>query len=239
MNYLDPERRDALIRDFVLGTMPRRARRRFNRLVDEEAIIADGVHALEEKLLPLAWSLTPVQPSDLVWQRIVQQTGMRHRSVESPARRWPALAAALSVALLAVSIAWWQERTRPPEIVIETVTETVPAEPSIGVVEDEAGNALWVARIYDDLRRADVSVQMSPTQQVAKDYELWILRDDGVPVSLGVLPQSGAASLSLADSAVDALQRGSVLAVSLEPAGGSPQATPTGPVLYTATLLAP
>ena len=239
MNYLDPERRNALTHDFVLGTMPRRARRRFNRLVDEEAIIADGVYALEEKLLPLAWSLAPVQPSELVWQRIVQQTGMHQRSRDLPARRWPAVAAALSVALLAVSIAWWQERIRPPEVVIETVTETVPVEPSIGVVEDEAGNALWVARIYDDLRRADVTVQVSPTQQVTNDYELWILRDDGVPVSLGVLPQSGTASLSLADSAVDALQRGSVLAVSLEPLGGSPQATPTGPVLYTATLLAP
>lgn len=239
MNYLHPERRDALIRDFVLGTMPRRARRRFNRLVDEHAIITDGVHALEEKLLPLAWSLTPVQPSDLVWQRIVQQTGMRHRSRAVPSRRWPALAAMLSIALLAVSIAWWQERIRPPEIVVETVTETVPAEPAIGVVEDEAGNALWVARIYDDLRRADVTVQVSPTQQPANDYELWILRDDGVPVSLGVLPQSGTTSLALADAAVDALQRGSVLAVSLEPPGGSPEATPTGPVLYTAALMAP
>ena len=239
MNYLDPERRDALIRDFVLGTMPRHARRRFNRLVDEDAVIADGVHELEEKLLPLAWSLAPVQPSELVWQRIVQQTGMRQRSRVVPTRRWPALAAALSVALLAVSIAWWQERIRPPEVVIETVTETVPAEPAIGVVEDESGNALWVARIYDDLRRADVTVQVSPTQQPANDYELWILRDDGVPVSLGILPQSGTTSLSLADTAVDALQRGSVLAVSLEPLGGSPEATPTGPVLYTAALMAP
>lgn len=239
MNYLDPERRDALIRDFVLGTMPRRARRKFSRLVDEHAIIADGVYALEEQLLPLAWSLTPVPPSELVWQRIVQQAGMRLRGREMPLRRWPALAAALSVALLAVTIAWWQERIRPPEIVIETITETVPAEPSIGVVEDEAGNALWVARIYDNLRRADVTVQVSPAQQPANDYELWVLRDDGVPVSLGLLPQSGAASLALEDAAVDALQRGSVLAVSLEPLGGSPEATPTGPVLYTAALMAP
>ncbi|NNF66483.1 MAG: hypothetical protein HKM98_03135, partial [Gammaproteobacteria bacterium] len=191
------------------------------------------------KLLPLAWSLEPVQPSELVWQRIVQQTGMNRRGRKATTSRWSAVAAALSVALVAVTIAWWQERIQPPEVVIETVTETVPAEPAIGVVEDEAGNALWVARIYAGLRRAEVVVQTTPTRHRANDYELWILRDDGVPVSLGLLPQTGEASLTLDDDAVDALQRGSVLAVSLEPPGGSPEPVPTGPVLFTAALLAP
>ncbi len=69
--------------------------------------------------------------------------------------------------------------------------------------------------------------------------ELWVLRDDGVPVSLGLLPQAGDRVHSLADTTVDALRRGSVLAVSLEPVGGSPEAAPTGPVLFTAALLAP
>lgn len=241
MNYLDPQRLSALAKEFVLGTMPRRARRRFSRVVDEEPQAADSVYALEEKLLPMAWSLDPVQPSQLVWQRIARQirSSRGPAATRSPVGGWPAVAVALSVALVAVTIAWWQELRQPPQTVVETVTEIVPADPAISVVEDDDGNALWVALIYDDLQRADITVRVPPTPYTANDYELWILRDDGVPVSLGLLPQTGSRTLVLADNAVDALQQGSVLAVSLEPVGGSPQATPTGPVLYTAALLAP
>ena len=82
-------------------------------------------------------------------------------------------------------------------------------------------------------------VAAEPEQQPASDYELWVLRDDGVPVSLGLLPQSGERELSLSPGAIDALGRGELLAVSLEPLGGSPEDVPTGPVLYTAALLAP
>lgn len=60
-----------------------------------------------------------------------------------------------------------------------------------------------------------------------------------MPVSVGLLPQSGEATLSLSDEALEGLPLTSTVAVSLEPDGGSPEAVPTGPVLYTAALLAP
>ena len=95
---------------------------------------------------------------------------------------------------------------------------------------------MWIALVYPDLQRADIQVGTAPTAQPTNDYELWILRGDGVPVSMGVLPQIGQTSLDLGADAVAALTTGSTLAVSLEPQGGSPQATPSGPVLYTAPL---
>ena len=244
MNYRDPDTLNELTRQFVLGTMSRRARRRFSRLVDDDPQVAASVYALEEKLLPMAWSLMPVEPSELVWQRITRQAGIGAGARGQPARRavpgrWPMVAAALSVALVVSIYGWWQEYLLPPEVITETVTESVPLEPVIGVVEDDGGNPLWVARIYSDLQRVDVTVENVPEQHAANDYELWVLRDDGVPVSLGLLPQTGERSLTLASNAVDALQRGTALAVSLEPLGGSPIATPTGPVLFTAALLAP
>ncbi len=80
-------------------------------------------------------------------------------------------------------------------------------------------------------------MQTPPTAQAGRVYELWILRDDGVPVSLGLLPQTGDASLTLSAAAVDGLQRGRTLAVSLEPPGGSPEPAPTGPVLFTTAIV--
>jgi len=244
MNYRDAKTLEALSRQFVLGTMSRRARRRFSRMVDEDNVVAASVFALEEELLPMAWSLEPVMPSELVWQRISQQAGFgeaQRRDPSGPARanRWPAVAASLVAALLVSLYGWWQEWTRPPDVVVETVTETVPLEPAIGVIADDQRNAIWVARIYADLQRVDVSVSNAPELHASNDYELWVVRNDGVPVSLGLLPQSGQRQLSLSANAIDALAQGEVLAVSLEPVGGSPLETPSGPVLYTAALLSP
>lgn len=58
-----------------------------------------------------------------------------------------------------------------------------------------------------------------------QDFELWIIRGDAAPVSLGVLPADGE-RLTLPDPT-----EGAVLAVSLEPKGGSTTGAPTGPIL--------
>lgn len=239
MNYLRPDMLHPLAERFVLGTMTRRARRRFGRLLDEHAAVAEAVYRLEDMLAPMAWALPPVRPSDLVWRRIARLTTSKPGAPARPSSRWSLVAAAMSVAFLAATLGWWQSSVRPPDVVIDTRVETIPVEPSIGVFSDADGNALWVARIYDDLQRADITLSALPEAKADNDYQLWILRDDGVPVSLGLLPQSGERSLDLSDTAIDALQRGSTLAVSLEPIGGSPEPIPTGPVLYTTALLSP
>jgi anti-sigma-K factor RskA len=56
-------------------------------------------------------------------------------------------------------------------------------------------------------------------------------------VSLGLLPETGERVLKLDARRLNILAATATLAVSREPAGGSPIGTPTGPVLYTAPLL--
>ncbi len=241
MNYRNPDRLEALAREFVLGTLSRRARRRFGRLMDEDEAVAAAVYALEEQLLGLGWSLTPEAPSELVWQRISRQAGLGRARRRPAANPWRSVAAAALLGLIVSTVAWWQERLQPPERIVETVTETVTEtlEPAVSVVADPEGNTLWVARVYPGLGRADVTVSTTPEAQPTNDYQLWVLGDDGVPVSMGLLPQTGERQLDLSPTAVAALETGELLAVSLEPLGGSPIATPTGSVLYTAALLAP
>ena len=149
----------------------------------------------------------------------------------SAPNRWPWLASAMSLALLISIVGWWQATVRPPE--------TLVLEPSIGIIADADGNALWVARLYDDLSRADISVSMQPELTDVNDYQLWLLTNDGTPVSVGLLPQMGESTLALDAAALAAIGISETLAVSLEPLGGSPEPGPTGPVLYTAALLAP
>jgi len=70
------------------------------------------------------------------------------------------------------------------------------------------------------------------TLQAGRSLELWALPASGAPRSLGLI--------SARDASV--VQRGRVskdvtgLAVSLEPAGGSPTGAPTGPVLFVGEL---
>ena len=60
--------------------------------------------------------------------------------------------------------------------------------------------------------------------------ELWLIAGDAAPVSLGLLGSGEVSELAIAPDRREALS-GGVLAISDEPAGGSPSGAPTGPVL--------
>ena len=57
------------------------------------------------------------------------------------------------------------------------------------------------------------------------------MEGDQAPISLGVLPQTGQGELDVPQDLRDRLASGVVLAVSLEPFGGSPTGQATGPVI--------
>ena len=66
--------------------------------------------------------------------------------------------------------------------------------------------------------------------------ELLLPTGGAPPVSLGLIPATGNAALPLSAQALAVLAQSSALAVSLEPAGGSPTGQPTT-VLFAAPLL--
>ncbi|MCF3639161.1 anti-sigma factor [Rhizobium sp. TRM95111] len=72
----------------------------------------------------------------------------------------------------------------------------------------------------------------------AKSLELWLAEGDKPPVSLGVLPESGEAALAISQDAHRRIAAGAVLAVSVEPFGGSPTGAATGPVIASGAVRA-
>jgi anti-sigma-K factor RskA len=105
----------------------------------------------------------------------------------------------------------------------------------VAVLSGEDGTQLWlvVADETDGSLRA-IALQ-TPAQTDTQSHQLWVvLPDDGGVESVGLLPYGDGSSTTFALSTASAQQRlraGAAFAISLEPAGGTDSAAPTGPVI--------
>lgn len=135
---------------------------------------------------------------------------------------WRSLAGgALAVAVLALGFA---------------LTRPVPPSPSelamqmVAALEMDGSPARFVA-LYDQTTGAVRLTVLSGEALPEKDYELWAIMGDGTPRSMGVIPASGRAEMVIEAGHRDMIAPGTVLAVTLEPKGGSRTGAPTGPMM--------
>ncbi len=107
---------------------------------------------------------------------------------------------------------------------------------TVYVAEIGAENGeLTVVALFDPQKGV---LSVNRTQGVAaenRSLELWLISGGNAPVSLGVLSVEQRSSLNVSASLHDAFT-GAVLAISDEPAGGSPTGQPTGAVLATGAV---
>src|SRR5215813_8278244 len=75
MNYRNPELRERLAAEYALGTLRGRARRRFERLLADDADLRRLVEGWELRLNTLAETALAVTPPARLWQRIEQRLG--------------------------------------------------------------------------------------------------------------------------------------------------------------------
>jgi anti-sigma-K factor RskA len=222
MRHDDPKLIDALAAEYALGTLRGAARARFERWRAESWHVERRVRAWEERLAPLALAVQPIEPSAHVWPQIERRISADARSV--PARRrglmWRAVAATLVVVAVALGI-WRALHT--------------PQYQLFAMIEDERGAMAWKLEMDPENHRLRMSTMPGAPRRPDRSFELWALPDEGMaPVSLGMLPDAGRAVQALSQDQMQALDRASKVAVSLEPRGGSPTGSPTGPVLYVA-----
>jgi anti-sigma-K factor RskA len=230
MNYRNPERADALAAQYVLGTMRGRARARFARLVRSERGLADAVLAWEERLMPFAQSVAPVEPPPRVWQQILARVqGARAAapssgSIWADLRLWRGLTLAGFVTALALAIVVLSPIAERPDQTLVAVLAGQDARPVLIASVDRTGRTLRIKPVSPLTIAAD------------RALELWALPQGGNPRSLGLISPSGVVQIALSGPADTALAQVPALAVSLEPSGGSPTGLPTGPVLYSGPI---
>jgi anti-sigma-K factor RskA len=223
MRYDDPQLVDALAREYVLGTLHGCARARFARVLASSLPARRAVMGWENRLAPLATAVPRVEPPPHVWDQIEAATGGRARPVRG-AGLWPALAAGLAALAILFGGLYLGQAPR------------VDQARYVSVITDQATGPIWLLQAFAaELRVSTINERPVPA---GNSYELWMLPDGGAaPVSLGLIPGVGNAALPLNAQALAVLAQTATLAVSLEPAGGSPTGQPTGPVIFTAPLL--
>ena len=223
MNVVNGELPDRLAAEYVLGTLTGGARRRFDALLPAHPTLRDAVAGWESRLLPMALKTESVQPAAKVWSAIEQQLGW---AAPKPAaasastgrlRFWQLFATAATVAAVVLGTLPRLEPVAPPMIVVLHATK---------------GSETIVAGLSPDRRQLTVQPLQKVSLTSDQSLELWALKKDGPPASLGVIAADKLTAVN--QRALPKDTKG--LAVSLEPLGGSPTGAPTGPVLFVGEL---
>ena len=107
----------------------------------------------------------------------------------------------------------------------------------VAVLNQDPTSPAWLVTV--DLAAQRLTIQpLAELPKRDKAYELWLVAGgDTPPRSLGLLQAEQPTTLPVAAVLRPDVPRAAALAVSLEPAGGSPTGLPTGPVVYQGALL--
>ena len=254
MNYLHPPRLEALARDYAVGTLRGRARRRFERVLREAPEAMRAVAGWQQRLARLAEAVPAAAPREAVWGGIEArlfgpaEAARAKRPGPSPGwRAWlpfgsgatarPVGAGLVGVglavgllagAVLAVAALRWQ----PPwaaRVGLEAAGPGLPAA-YVGILSDAQGQAVVLASSRRQGQVLTIKWLRPVTLPAGQVARLWALPKDGsAPVSVGVLPGSSNGTITLPAPSEAIFAKVDRLAVGLEPAGGPAAAAPAKP----------
>lgn len=231
---------DALAGEFVLGVLSASEHAAAAERAQRDPAFAACVEAWEQRLSPLAEAYEPVAVPRAVKQALdarlfgdaraaAPESVPRGRSSNrtglwSSLALWRGLAGAAMVALAVALVV-----PRLPHAVDEP-------QPRLVASLAADGSAVRYLAFYD---RSEGDIRLSHLagdREAGRDFELWMIEGDKPPVSVGVIPMGSSTFLALDQAARARLAAGAVLAISVEPPGGSPTGQPTGPVVAAGDL---
>jgi anti-sigma-K factor RskA len=224
----DLEALHILAGEYVLGVLDREAAREVEAALATNAALRRAIAHWEDRFHGLSALATPADPPAGTWDKIVA----RLRPAPSPPAptglwnslglwRWSTAAAGAIAAALALYIALAPPPIAGPRFV---AILRAPQEEQPAWVATAGGNGLLIHAVARGAAPSD------------RAFELWAIAPGATrPQSLGVIPPDGRLELGVLPAA---LRDGGTLAISIEPVGGSPTGQPTGPVVFTGTLVA-
>jgi anti-sigma-K factor RskA len=225
--------------EYVLGTLPADERARFAARLERDPELREAVRRWEARLSALDESATPEAPPAELWRRIDAAT------VARPSAATTAFSADSNVVQLRRKVAAWRGATIVAGALAAGLAAIVaidrlalPPEPAggryVAVVDTGGHEPALIAEV--DTNTGLITVKSVAAQTPAgRSLELWHVPEGQAPRSLGVL-QAGAEAQTIREAMAVGPVNG-ILAVSIEPEGGSPTGAPTGEVIYTGRLI--
>jgi anti-sigma-K factor RskA len=219
----DKERDDdrTLAGELALGVLAGEARRAAEARAAADPRFAALVEDWHARLGDLAAEAAPVAPPRRVWDALDRELFATPRDkggLWNSLGFWRWLAGgtgALAVACLAL-------------LVVVTLPKGEP--PLVAALQAAGAGPVFLAHVDPGTGRLLIHV-LEPDRDTSHVPELWVIPGDGVPRSLGVINRGGETAITLPAALRTVTAAGATLAVSLEPAGGSPTGKPTGPVI--------
>jgi anti-sigma-K factor RskA len=211
------------------------------RLTGSDPAFAAAVAEWEEKLAPLLDEIGEAAPGPDLWPRIREVIAAQPGSAQVVAlqrrvRSWRfgaaaagAVAAALALFILVAPL----QSPAPPPVPAPAAPVAAPVLVASVAGTDEPVHLTVAFEPSSD------ELLVTPGRIAAADgraHELWIIPADGTPRSLGLVQPDGPQRRRLPPQLAAHFSSDATVAVSVEPAGGSPTGLPTGPVVATGTL---
>lgn len=227
---------EGLAAEYVLGTLSRAERLAVAERAEKEATLAAAISAWERRLGPLIEVVAPVAPPANLYNKIRAQIGLSAHVISLKSReqvltrrgnRWRGAAVAMSaLAASLVGVVGWQElqrRQMPTQYV--AVLQTGQSQPAFLLTVDTKTQMFVICAV-------------AAPRKPERSYEVWAVYDKAEkPKSLGVFAEGDMVVKAMAKGSEHDLFMDATFAVSLEPEGGSPTGSPTGPVLFSGKLV--
>jgi anti-sigma-K factor RskA len=211
---------DLLAAEYALGVLSGEERSAIEQRIRREPTFALLVEAWEQRLAPWAEDIDAAAVSPAIWERLAARLSNKPTA---NAGWWQSLAfwRALTAATAALAAACVGA--------LILVNTTLRQLPLVAAIDGAAGHA-FVATV-DERHRTIAVLPAAFVADPTRVPELWLIPSDGKPRALGLLQADHAVTIPIPADLAVLITRESVLAVSLEPPGGSPSSSPTGPVI--------
>jgi len=181
VNYSRPELGERLAADYVLGLMPRRARRRFERAMGGNATLAATVAAWSDRLAPLDSITAAEAPPANVWPAIERRIGPG--AARPATRRVPAFWQFFAATAIAAGVA----------LAVFVVLNPAPLPNLVAALADRIGLSGWVEAAKH--APADIGLSTMRLGIPERERPRWLraallLTDQALPIANELPPPS-------------------------------------------------
>ena len=236
------EEGDLVAAEYVLRLLEPEARMGARGRIAADPAFAASVEAWERRLAPLYDGFRDAAPPPDLWPRIERsleewpgETGADNVvALRRRTRVWQGVAGAMTALAAGLALVLGLRVAQPDPPLPQPRQVEAPVLVASLASEDGAA-ALAVA-----FQPAQGTMLVTPARlqpSAGHDHELWMIpRAGAAPVSLGVVRGAGPRRLTVPAALREAMAADAALALSVEPAGGSPTGSPTGPVIASGPL---